>query len=82
MDRRTEQKRMPLPGYQVMGLCAGCAEKLAKIRPLEKVPDSGELLPCALCWRPAHGSRYRVYPRPRPKYRKGTGGGERERSAR
>lgn len=76
------ENRKPLPGYQVMGLCAGCAEKLGQIRPLEEISDSFGFIRCGLCGLPVQGCRYKLYPPPKAKYRKTTDGGERARDGR
>lgn len=74
--------KKPLPGYQVMSLCAGCAEKLGKIRPLEEIGDSFGFIRCGLCGLPAQGCRYKLYPPIKPRYQKASGGGERARAGR
>ena len=76
------ENRKTLPGYQVMCLCAGCAEKLSKIRPMEEIEDSSGFIRCSLCWLPVQGSRYKLYPLLKNRYRKNTGGGERARAGR
>lgn len=76
------ENRKPLPGYQVMGLCAGCAEKLSQIRPMEEIEDSSGFIRCGLCCLPVQGSRYKLYPPVKTRYRKNTGGGERARAGR
>ena len=43
------ENRKTLPGYQVMSLCAGCAEKLSQIRPMEEIEDSSGFIRCGLC---------------------------------
>lgn len=76
------ENRKPLPGYQVMCLCPRCAEKLAKLRPVEEIRDSISQGECGLCWRSIQGSRYKIYPQPRKRYRSYTGSGERARAGR
>ena len=76
------ENRKTLPGYQVMCLCAGCAEKLSQIRPLEEIGDSSGFIRCGLCWLPVQGCRYKLYPPLKTRYRKTIGGGERARAGR
>ena len=76
------ENRKTLPGYQVMCLCAGCAEKLSQIRPLEEIGDRFSFIRCGLCGLPGQGCRYKLYPPIKPRYRKASGGGERARTGR
>ena len=76
------ENRKPLPGYQVMCLCAGCAEKLGKLRPMEETEGREICIECSLCWRRVNGKLYKVFPQPKVRYRSTVGGGERARAGR